>query len=227
MNKATLFAAFLIGSAIGSAATWFYAKKKYEQIAREEIKSVKEVFSLKKVSDETTDNTHDDRKPIVLDGTEEWQTEAEKKAAMNREKPSIAEYAKKLSQEGYFDYSTVEAEEEEDDEESDYPSSAIDMQFGSKDAVPFVIPPEQFGEFEDYGKITLTYYSDHILVDENDEMIEDVEGCVGFDSLNHFGEYEDDSVHVQNDRLKTYYEILMDNRRYTDVLKSKPYLMED
>ena len=61
---------------------------------------------------------------------------------------------------------------------------------------PYVISPEEFGEYEEYEKISLTYYGDQVLADENDELVEDVEGAVGFESLTHFGEYEDDSVFV-------------------------------
>lgn len=92
---------------------------------------------------------------------------------------------------------------------------------------PYVIPPKEFGEIEEYDKISLTCYADKILTDENDCLIEDVEGTVGYDSLTHFGQYEDDSVFVRNDRLKCDYEILLDNRSYGDVLRKKPYLLED
>lgn len=92
---------------------------------------------------------------------------------------------------------------------------------------PFVISPDEFGEYEDYDQISLTYYADAFLTDENDCLIEDVEGTIGFESLTHFGEYEDDSVFVRNDRLKCDFEILLDQRRYEDVLNKKPYLLED
>ena len=36
---------FAVGAVIGSAVTWKYTKAKYEQIAKEEIESVKEVYS--------------------------------------------------------------------------------------------------------------------------------------------------------------------------------------
>lgn len=88
-----------------------------------------------------------------------------------------------------------------------------------KDSIPYVITPEEFGEFDDYDRITFTYYSDHILADENDEEVEDIEGSVGIDSLTHFGEYEDDSVYVRNDRLRVDYEILLDLRKFSDVTK--------
>ena len=42
------FAMFMAGLTIGSAATWLCLKKRYEQIAQEEINSVKAVFAEKK-----------------------------------------------------------------------------------------------------------------------------------------------------------------------------------
>lgn len=85
-------------------------------------------------------------------------------------------------------------------------------------AVPRVIAPEDFGSEDDYETETLTYYADGVLTDEDDIPIEDVDGMVGADSLTHFGEYEDDSVHVRNDKRKCDYEILYDCRNYSDVV---------
>lgn len=200
MKNSLGFVIFVAGAAIGSAATWYYAKKHYEQIAQEEIDSVKEKFSAKK--EPTVVNNIVTPNPI---NQKEVATEA-------REKPSVAEYAKKLSKEGYTNYSNSEKEE------SDTKSRA--------DEIPFVIPPEEFGELEDegYDKTSFTYYADGVLADDNDEIVDDIEGTVGSESLNHFGEYEDDSVFVRNHRLRTDYEILLSQRDYSDVLQEKPYL---
>ncbi len=79
---------------------------------------------------------------------------------------------------------------------------------------PYVISPEEFGDFDDYEQISLTYYADGNLTDENDELIENVEDIVGEESLEHFGEYDEDAVYVRNDRLKCDYEILLDQRDF-------------
>lgn len=93
---------------------------------------------------------------------------------------------------------------------------------------PCVIPPDEFGEYYDYDTINLTHYSDGVLTDENDEVVDDVEGAVGADYADHFGEYEDDedAVHIRNDVRKCYYEILRDYRNYSDVVGSNPHQME-
>ena len=91
--------------------------------------------------------------------------------------------------------------------------------------LPYVISPDEYGDFDNYDLVSLTYYSDGILTDSADEPIldEDLDDFVGRDFANHFGEYEDDSVFIRNDRLKIDYEILRDLRTYEDVVgKSSP-----
>ena len=82
---------------------------------------------------------------------------------------------------------------------------------------PYVISPDDFDEMDDYETETLMYYEDDVLTDDGGNIITDVEKLIGKDSLSHFGEYEDDSVFVRNDKLKTDYEILADGRNYYDV----------
>lgn len=77
-----------------------------------------------------------------------------------------------------------------------------------------IIEPDEFGEEEDYEVESLTYYKDKIVADDFDNIIEDVDSVIGRESLNHFGEFEDDCVYVRNDNTKTYYEILWDNDNY-------------
>ena len=44
MDKKVIFS-FLIGATVGSVTTWKLLKTKYEQIAQEEIDSLKDVYS--------------------------------------------------------------------------------------------------------------------------------------------------------------------------------------
>lgn len=87
---------------------------------------------------------------------------------------------------------------------------------------PYTISPEEFGELDGYQRVSLTYYADQILADDNDELVDDIDGTVGIDSLAHFGEYEDDSVFVRNDALQCDYEILLDYRKFSDVVAERP-----
>ncbi len=197
-NKITSFMMFIFGAAVGSVVTWQYTKKKYEQIAQEEIDSVKETFSkLKEVKNKDNESDENNNVGTIVERA--------------KDKPSIMEYAAKLRKQGYINYSNTDSLFEEEVDEN---------MINDK---PYVISPDEFGEFDDYDTISLTYYADQVLVDEDDELVEDIEETVGFESLNAFGEYEDDSVFVRNDRLKCDYEILLDQRKYSDVIKRKPH----
>lgn len=92
------------------------------------------------------------------------------------------------------------------------------------DDKPYVIPPDEFDELEDYEAMTLIYYAEDNVLTCNDDVVDDIDEIVGKDSLTHFGEYEEDSVCVRNDRLKCDYEILLDEGAYRDLLRDKPYL---
>lgn len=115
----------------------------------------------------------------------------------------VEAYANKVAEAGYVKYSNIKENKGGDTDVND--------------EKPYrVIEPEEFGEEDGYERVSLTYYADGVLTDEMDEIVDDVEGTVGVDSLTHFGEYEDDSVFVRNDTLKIDYEILKDQRKYSD-----------
>ena len=134
-------------------------------------------------------------------------TEDEKKEKVDKakNKHDISEYTAKLKESGYTNYSEIS--QEDNDVE-----------------VPYVIAPEDYGENDEYETISLTYYSDGVLTDEDDEVITNPGELVGRDFASHFGDYEDDSVFIRNDDRKIDFEILMDYRTYQDVLKAKPHL---
>jgi len=206
-NKITSFMMFIFGAAVGSVVTWQYTKKKYEQITQEEIDSVKETFSKLKVKSKDNESEENNNARTIVERA--------------KDKPSIVEYAAKLRKQGYTNYSNTDSLSED----SNVSKEEVDENMINDK--PYVISPDEFGEFDDYEKISLTYYADQVLADEDDELVEDIEETVGFESLNAFGEYEDDSVFVRNDRLKCDYEILLDQRKYSDVIKRRPHEVED
>lgn len=120
------------------------------------------------------------------------------------EKPDLTEYNNKLQEEGYTNYSDIKTEEKGE-------PMAMDK--------PYVISPDEFDE-NGYPTISLTYYADGILTDFSDNVIDNVDELVGEESLTHFGDYEDDSVFVRNDKLKLDIEILLDERNFSDINKS-------
>lgn len=183
---------FLLGMGIGAYITYIYVKDMYAEIAQEEINSVKEAY-IKKTKNLQKDVITEDEKKEKVDKVK------------NKNKSDISEYAAKLKESGYTNYSEIS--QEDNDVE-----------------VPYVIAPEDYGENDEYETISLTYYSDGVLTDEDDEVITNPGELVGRDFASHFGDYEDDSVFIRNDNRKIDFEILMDYRTYQDVLKAKPHL---
>ena len=172
---------FAAGSAIGSAVTWKLVKTKYEQIANDEIREMRDFYyNLASENDDIDEYEYEDAEDYTPD-------ESEKE-----------EYENVVESTGYRNYSNKKEKEVED--------------LGR----PYVISPDEF-DTEDYEVVSLLYFDDGVLTDEQYNVIDDVEGLVGEDSLNHFGEYEDDSVFVRDDEKKIDYEILADGRKFSDV----------
>ena len=202
-NKVIGIIAFAAGAAIGSVATWKVVKTKYEQIAQEEIESVREIYFHK-----------DEDEPV--EDFEEGPKMAE-----------IRSYRDTVEGAGYTNYcgnsladSEVEAMVKEKAKAIvDECNNIID---GSKKEdmkdKPYVISPDEF-DTNGYDIVTLVCYSDKVVTTYNtgDAISnEEVDKLVGLDSLSHFGEYEEDSVYVRNDERKIDYEILRDEDPYYD-----------
>ncbi len=191
---------FLSGAAVGAAVSFGILKKKYEQIAQEEIDSVKEMYAKKKKEMQEAEKRYEK-------GVEAFKSYA---TVYNEQKEA-------LKNEEEID----EEEEYDDDEYFIVEDSSMLKEEGDENKMnsrkPYVIPPEDFGEGEfgdyDYDTVSLTLYADGVIENEFGDVLSDdeIDDYIGKDSLNHFGEYEDDSVFVRNEGLRTDYEILKSN----------------
>lgn len=179
MNKNLLSSLFVFatGAAIGSVVTWKLVKTKYEQIAQEEIESVREMYERVSEKPESEEDDESDEE-------------------------DLKEYEEIVQSANYKPYKKDKIEEGEEDD--------IMIE-------PYVIEPEEFDE-NGYETVTLFYYEDGVVATaDTNEVVENVDELIGEDSLTHFGEYEEDSVFVRNDNLKTDFEILKDRRRFSEV----------
>lgn len=193
------YISFIFGAAVGAVTAWYFTKKYYEERNREDIESVKSVFTYKKPENEEPDKIEYDKS--VYDASPAQDIKA-------NDKPDVMEYASRIKNEGYVDYSTSTVKSE------------------VKRTEPYVISPEEFGEYDDYSKISFMYYADHILCDELDQIVDNADELIGIESLSTFGQYDDDSVYVRNEERKTDYEILRSLRTYSEVIKESPYKAE-
>ena len=196
MNKTfTNLFILVTGAAIGSFVTWKFVKKKYEQLAQEEIEEIREYYAnlgSSKNEDDTEDSEPIEDPAIDIP-----------KAPVNV--PTFTEQDR-------VDYANL--------------ANNYTAEKGGPVTVnvPEIITPGEFGEYG-YPTVSLTHYADGVLVDEYGDVVDpaDIESMIGSDFANHYGEYEEDSVFVRNDRLETDYEILRDYSKYSDLPRTQGY----
>ena len=190
---------FVAGAAIGSVVTWKLIEKKYKDLADEEIESVIETFKNRRPR-----ITKDEVKETVEKVINKWK----------EPKETVEDI---VTAEGY----SIENEEEiDEDDESNYIVNVDNDNDNDIEVItPYVITPEQFGEYNEYGTKTLIYYSDNVLTDEIDNPItsEEMVTMIGPDALDHFGEYEDDSVYIRDEMNEMDYEILKSEKKFSEI----------
>ena len=191
---------FAVGAAIGSFSAWFYAKKHYEKIANDEIRSMREYFRR--------------REKELL---EDEETEDEPDSSEEEKDKGI--YSNIIKESGYVRYG--KSSNQDDSGEKDEKDNVDDE--------PYVIRPDLFDTLDDYESMTLTYYADGVLADMFDVPIDDPDTLVGTDFVDCFNadEVDGDVVYVRNERKKTDFEIIEDLRNYSDMMKNKMRLEED
>lgn len=200
MKKLFIFLSFVSGAAIGSVVAWKLLEKKYEMLTQNEIDSVKAAFKKMRDNDiSESESKEEDRlqHDLVFFEADNRKEEILAKEAIN--KPDITKYASM--------YAGGTLQNNDDDH--------------TEDDGPHVISPDEFGEMDDYEEVSLVYYSDGVLADENDIVVTDIEEKVGSDFYEHFGEYEDDSVFIRNDERKTDYEILYSEKDFSELMNDR------
>lgn len=214
MNRNMLVKAFIFvaGATIGSAVTWKVVKTKYEQIAQEEIKSVKEEYGrLTKLMRMEIDAC---RRVTEAHAEDETDGEPEDDDSVDDDDRELTEWEK--SQVDYYKL-TSKYRGDSDDSENDEEGDGIgddDLPFING---PYVISPDEFASSPPgYSACPLDYYTDGVLADGWGVEL-NIEETIGEDALEHFGDYVDDIVYVRNERTQIDYEVTRDPRTYKEA----------
>lgn len=157
-------------------------------------KVVKDKYErLNKEDAQAVRDFYSNKQKETLDDAELDEEDSEEDNSEPTEREAYTEFVRKT---GYGNLSDEKIKEEEDEDVSE----------------PYVISPSEYGEL-DYEQESLWYYEgDGVVTTYFGELLseEQVAEMVGSDFADHYGEYEEDSVHVRNDNLKTDFEILRD-----------------
>lgn len=206
MNKVI---SFLLGIGCGTAVTYIVVKRKINERADEEIESVVKTFKnrMDKIEELLTDEQKEKlgiyspskesvNKPVETSNPVEEKTETQNK------------YYKKIEELGY---SVGVDLSEGKDEQVNYTVKHMDE---NVEPSPYVITEDEFGEIGNE-EVTLFYYADHVMVDEDENVIDDIEDLIG-DCLTQFGDY-DESMYVRNERKETDFIILRSEKNFNDI----------
>lgn len=195
MRKMCVLGLFAGGMAAGMTTMWLHIRHKNKTVTTEKIAASGEC-----IADGISS-------PVQL-----YQTFSDGQPASRRNYASM------------YHPSDDEPEDDEDEEEETEPEDDFEIQREeNSDARPEVIHPAAFGEESDYEQITLLYFADGVVCDEQIHKVEDLDALIGVESLRHFGEYEPDAIHVRNDATRCYYEVILDTRTYAEALKTVPH----
>ena len=209
---------FTVGAAVGSAVTWKVIKTKYEQIAQEEIDSVKEEYTslmvkMKQRLNETATYVGPEDSDEVVTEDDEYYPDDDERDFTEQEKQQI-EYYKMTSK--YR--SSGDTEDDENGKEGDEEGND-EVQYING---PYVISPEEFASSPPgYNAQPLDYFADGILADSWGVAL-DLDETIGEDAIEHFGEYVDDIVYVRNERTEIDYEVTKDPRTYEEAVRTNP-----
>lgn len=194
---------FTVGAAVGGAAVWFYQERKYESLINDEIESVKEAFANRPTFEEIVEEVEEE----VTDVSESLQELADKA----RNKVNIFEYQNEVEKHNYAQYSTPE---------EPYPQITKVVVEGAKPTMvkPYIIEQGEFREYDEYGHLTMDYYTDKVLADADhpDVPISDISDYVG-DCLKYISEDRaDDWIYVRNENKKVDIEVFINDKPFSE-----------
>ncbi|ASR83348.1 hypothetical protein SEA_MEDIUMFRY_53 [Arthrobacter phage MediumFry] len=220
------------GAAIGSGVTVLVLKKKYAAKAEAEIASVRDAY-LQRINDMEAefDKVLEDNDIPPVAPVEKHPEEAD--VPMERVVPTNDQLRRAYHKMSSPNPETVEGLKEtnealgysrkEDEVKEAEARNVIRSEEVDKDS-PYVIPVQAYldGEEEMYEQFVLTYYTGDgtLCYEDTGQVVEDVDQTVGFHNLHNFGveSGNDDTVYVRNDKKETEYEILRDERKYSEVV---------
>ena len=197
MSKAG-FWGFVAGAIIGAGAAWYFTRDYYKGTV---------IATIKEDSKKATKKA-------------EELVQVAKEASEKAEKKVKEAYNNIISKNSYSQFYADKKEEVKpinSNVASPNPEAEIEYQ-KQKEENPFeYISPEDYGENPDWSTMDLTYYKDGYLVDDLNNIIDDIDGSVGPDFMNHFGEYAENMAFIRNNLRECDYEIMAINQNFTDI----------
>ena len=179
------------GACAGAGVTYIFLKKRFDADLDEAVEDVKKFYANQNQINNPTENS--EKRPDDDKGASD-QNPVEQDSILDFKMDSHA-----------IDYSSTYVFPEEPKE------------LKTNDDIYVIDEDTYYGAIADGADPTeYMYYADHILADENSDVIDNIESLVGREALTYFGNEGVDSVYVHNKRLNMYIEILRSERLYKE-----------
>ena len=180
------------GACAGAGVTYIFLNKRFDADLDEAVNEVKTFYA--------------DRNQINKEPTEDPEKSSNDRAVESDSNP--------VEQDSIFDF-------EMDSHATNYSSTSVfpdePKELKTNDDICVIDEDTYYGAIADGADPTeYMYYADHILADENSDVIDNIESLVGREALTYFGNEGVDSVYVHNKRLNMYIEILRSERQYKE-----------
>ena len=236
MNNTKLILAAFFGLLAGSFVGYFVGcqttKDFYEQLAEEEIESVKKSFEkYREMIKEEKPHTNKDDAKMEVDGTPKTKYVVTNNNPLVRSslERNPVERAKRAYHLGAtrnkenipLDDENVETEDEEnlteEDDELAVTGEEVVTTYPSTNRVYCISGDEYENDCPDYDKLSLYYYVvDDVLCDDKEEIIDDIEDYICYDALDMLSMQT--TVWVRNEKLRTDFEVISVNKSYAKLI---------
>lgn len=191
---------FVSGGAVGVVVARFLFKKKYEKFANQQVEDVKKAFN--------TYYTEEFNKP-AQECTAKVTTTTDTKYTVD----SNATKFKTKNERQYYDYTNFynKTEKSNDIELNNKPLNKHTNDI-------YIIDDMELNESE-YSIITLYWFKDHVLADDDWNVEHDISDTIGDEVLSKLSE-ENPIMYVRNDKYKIDYEICLSEKYFNEEAPS-------
>lgn len=194
----------------------------YAQLAEDEIESVKEYYGAVPSDRDTESDTKETIFPQQVVNNYTDLNDRLGYSSLNGTRTDAINKQK-------TQYNLAVARSEEDDEEATDEVNPVTEEDRGDDS-PYIITEEDFAEGRfDHDKVGWTFYADDgIVADENDEVVDDVEGSIGWGNLDMKYATPDNPhvVYIRNERIDVDYEISVNYGSYKEIVAGIPTVDE-
>lgn len=180
----------LFSGGIGFACGYYFTKNKFQTLADKEIESVKKVYEKHFL------NNNEKKEEVPFDNKKPL---VKQEGIYNKDK--------------YVDYSQVYRGTEDVNKKDILKGKNIIA------PVPYVIEDYQYGEDDDYEQQSLTYYSDGVLADDDEQIIKNVIDVIGLEGMNELKKLdaENSMLYIRDERYKKEYDICYSENTYSEI----------